>query len=59
MNINKKENILQKTKERLKQGFDDIKPSKNHDNKDFEEKQNIIEINKDGEWNCIVAKCIK
>ena len=44
---NKKENILQKTKERLKQGFDDIKPSKNHDNKDFEEKQNIIEINKD------------
>ena len=41
---NKKENILQKTKERLKQGFDDIKPSKNHDNKDFEEKQNIIEL---------------
>lgn len=44
---NKKENLLEKAKERLKQGFDDIKPSQNHDNKEFEEKQNIIEINKD------------
>lgn len=44
---NKKENLFKKTKERLKQGFDDIKPSQNHDNKEFEEKQNIIEINKD------------
>ncbi len=43
----KKDSLLEKTKERLRQGFDDIKPSKNHDNKEFEEKQNIIEINKD------------
>lgn len=44
---NKKDNLLDKTKERLKQGFDDIKSLKNHDNKEFEEKQNVIEINKD------------